>query len=328
MIFIPHERGIWEDISLVNLSLQVKKFINSEHTGRYVDVTLPNELALETRGKEKDGAPEEPSYETMRLHYVEEGTGEPLILLHTVGQSLYTWRNIMPRLSAHYRVIALDLPGHGYSDRPISFEYSIEDYGEILRLFLDAMNIKSAHFLAFSMSCAYVIQFALEHPNRIGRLILESPGGVTNEMPMVVKLIDSTIFGPVACMLYTKSTVQKLLEDCFFDLTFVKPDMVQEYYKPASDPEGRKAIRASVHFFDDEPLLGRLREMEKPVLMLRGSEDKWHGPEFSELLHSILPDAGFAIIRNAGHVVHEEKPERIIDAVLEFIPVVMPDGPQ
>ncbi len=307
----------------MGLSLQVKKFINSEHTGRYVDITLPYELSIAARGKNEPQSAA-PSYETTRIHFVEEGAGEPLILVHTVGQSLYTWREVLPRLSAHYRVIAIDLPGHGYSDRPISFAYTIEEYADVLRLFMDALDIQSAHFMAFSMGCAYVAQLAIDHPERIGRLMLIAPGGVSPEMPMIIKLIDSTLFGGVACMLYTRSSVQKLLEDCFFDLTLVKEDTVQEYYKPASDPDGRRAIRASFHYFDEEPLLGRLRELDKPVLMLRGSEDGWRSEEQMEMLHTILPDAGFTVIRNAGHVVQEEKPDRLVSATLEFIPVVMP----
>ena len=307
----------------MSLSLQVKKFINSEHTGKYVEITLPNEFFVDSgKGQEEESAPQ---YETTRIHYTEEGLGEPLILVHTVGQSLYTWRNIMPRLSEHYRVIAVDLPGHGYSDRPISLTYSIFDHADVLRLFMDAIGIESAHFLAFSMGCSYVGQLAVDHPERVGKLVLIAPGGVAPEMPLAVRLIDSTLFGAIASMLYNRNTVHKILDDAFFDLTFVTDDVVQEYYKPISDPDGRKAIRSSLHNYDDQDLVPRIRDLDRPVLILQGSEDKWRTREHAELLHTMLPNAGFSIIRNAGHIIHEEKPERIIAAVMEFIPVLMPD---
>ncbi|MEG1547372.1 MAG: alpha/beta fold hydrolase [Clostridia bacterium] len=308
----------------MSLSLQVKKFINSEHTGQYVDITLPNELPSETKGKEDEDTQSMPRYETTRIHYLEEGTGEPLILLHTVGQSLYTWRLVFQRLSEHYRVIALDLLGHGYSDRPISFGYTIRDHAESIRLFMDAMDIESAHFMAFSMGSAYVGQFAVDNPGRVGRILMIAPGGVSAEMPLPVRLIDSTIFGGIASMLYNRGTVRRILEDCFFDLTCVSEDMVQEYYKSASDLEGRRAIRSSLHFFDETALTKRIRELDTPILIVRGGEDKWRTSEQTEELHTILPDAGYSIIRNAGHVVQEEKPDRVIASVLEFIPVVMP----
>ena len=155
----------------MSLSLEVKKFINSEHTGEYIEIELPGELevrrprtkkaapapvpeAAEPADAENAGAPEseaadapggdapgedtpgsdvleaaepatepvaEAQHERARIHYIEAGTGEPLILVHTVGQSLYTWRRVFNRLSEHYRVIAPDLLGHGYSDRPLTF---------------------------------------------------------------------------------------------------------------------------------------------------------------------------------------------------------------
>lgn len=315
----------------MSLSLQVKKFINSEHTGRYVEITLPHELFAEpknSRKQDEEDSPEEaaPQFETTRIHYVEEGVGEPLILVHTVGQSLYTWRTVVPQLSEHYRVIAVDLAGHGYSDRPISLSYNIFDHADVLRLFMGAIGVQSAHFLAFSMGASYVAQLAIDHPERVGKLIFIAPGGVTPEMPLAIRLIDSTVFGGIASLLYTRSTVQKILENAFFDLTFVKDDMIQEYYKPASDPEGRRCIRASLHSFDEQPILPRLREVQCPVLILHGSEDKWHKAQEVDLFHAAIRGAGFSVIRNVGHLLHEEKPDRLIAAILEFIPVIMPGG--
>lgn len=182
----------------------------------------------------------EAQHERARIHYIEAGTGEPLILVHTVGQSFYTWRRVFNRLSEHYRVIAPDLLGHGYSDRPLTFGYTIEEHAEALRLFMDALGIESAHFAAFSMGSAYALKFAMQNPSRVGRLVLVSPGGVTPEMPLSIRMIDSPMLGFLASRLYGLRTVEKLLHDAVFDLTNITPDVVQEYYRPASDPEGRQ----------------------------------------------------------------------------------------
>ena len=131
----------------MGFALEVKKFINSESTGAYAEILLPApELARRAKRAKApaaqqvpvaaeaaaDGvsAPEapdepfaaaqpepEPEGEAVKLHYLEAGEGEPLILVHTIGQSLYTWRGVFDRLANYYRVIALDNRGHGRSTK-------------------------------------------------------------------------------------------------------------------------------------------------------------------------------------------------------------------
>lgn len=327
----------------MSLSLEVKKFINSEHTGEYIELELPGEIEIpKPRVKKPKAAPlpmdedgaesyvepveEEPEvqHERARIHYIEAGTGEPLLLIHTVGQSFYTWRKVFNRLSEHYRVIAPDLFGHGYSDRPVTFGYTIEEHTEALCRFMDALNISSAHIAAFSMGSAYALKLAMDHPERVGRMVLLSPGGITPEMPLAVRMIDSPLLGFAACRLYGLKTVEKLLQESVFDLTNITQDVVQEYYRPASDPEGRRAIRLSLQNYEDEDIVANLRQLHVNTLILMGTEDKWHTAETCELYHAAMRSAGFSVVRNAGHLMHEEKPDRFVAALLEFIPVVMP----
>ena len=329
------------------LSLEVKKFINSEHVGKFVEIHLPLEGEPVRPPKKNKKAPaepqpedvektqpeplppqeeEDPAFETLRIHYMDEGDGEPLVLVHTIGQSIYTWRCLYASLTQHYRVIAVDMPGFGYSSRPDVYSYTIEEQSKALELFLDAIGIESAHFMGFSMGCAYVMDLCLRQPERAGRVILLAPGGLTPEMPTPVKLLDSGLFGGIAAALFGIRTVENVLSDCFFDLTVgLNEDVVTEYYKTISDSASRRALRLSIHNFEDETLVSQLRTTEMPVLILLGSEDRWRTSAQTELFHAAIPDAGYAMVRNAGHLLHEEKPDKVISAVLEFIPVLAPD---
>ncbi|MDD3919989.1 MAG: alpha/beta hydrolase [Eubacteriales bacterium] len=294
----------------MGLSLQVKKFVNTENVGAYADIILPG-----FADKAGNATPE-----PAKVHYIEAGDGEPLILLHTVGQSLYTWHSVFDSLSEHYRVIAIDLLGHGYSSRPEQFDYTVEEQADFLSLFLDAMGIQSAHFVAFSMSCAYMLQFAKKFPEKLGRMVLITPGDLTPEMPLAVRMIDSPILGGLASRLYSIRTVRKIIETSLFDLTVLTDDCLENYYATISDSESRKAIQLALHNYDPEEAEKGMRDITVPTLLLWGAEDKWHRPESGENYHAAIPEAQFGIIRNAGHIPQEEKPQRFVESIREFIP--------
>jgi len=329
----------------VAISLEVKKFINSEYIGSFVDILLPIEQDMPApersrkgrrasydEGYDEEEEREERQYRNMdpyltraRIHYWDEGSGEPLILVHSIGQSIYTWRHLCHRLSASYRVIAVDLVGHGFSSRPAGFGYTIEEQAMALELFMDAIEVRSAHFMAFSMASAYVLKLAMDHPERFGKMVLLAPGGMSPEMPMPLKMLDSSFFGGVASMLFGIRTVEKVLSECYFDLTLMGEDVIAEYYKTIADRDSRRALRDSFHNYEDTPVINRLRALEVPVLMIQGSEDKWRTQETAELYYTAIPYASYATVRNAGHLLHEEKQDRVIAAMLEYIPAMQPE---
>lgn len=292
------------------LSLQTKKFINSEHVGDYADITLPGI-------PDKTGAVES---ENARIHYMEAGVGEPLLLIHTVGQSLYTWRNVFQALSEHYRVVAVDLLGHGYSSRPVQFDYTVAEHTESLRMFMDAKGIESAHIAGFSMGALYALDFLEKFPERVGKTVLISPGGITPEMPLSVRMFDSPIFGGIASRLFNRRALERALSECYFDLTNINDDLLDNYYSTIADSYSRRALHYCVANFDEAETERRMREIQSEVLILWGADDKWHPTDTSELYHTAIQTAQFAIIRNAGHLVHEEKGQRFIEAILEYIP--------
>ncbi len=259
-------------------------------------------------------------YETVNVHYVREGVGEDIILVHTIGQSLYTFRNIISKLSANFRVTAIDLPGFGYSGRPEIFGYSMEEYADFIARFMDAMGMETAHFYGFSMGAGYLIYFAKKYPERIGSLVMLSPGGITPDMPLSIRMMESGLFGSFAVRAFNFRSVEKMLSGCFFDLTNINDDVVNEYFRPVADAEARRIIRTCLYNYDDEGMIGSLRNVKCPTLLLWGNEDKWHPTEMSNIFRAALPNCTYEEIRNAGHLSHEEKAERVALSIKRFIP--------
>lgn len=274
----------------------------------------------ETIKREGSVRPIKTRYETARFHYIESGKGEPLILIHGAGQSLYTFNKVLSKLALKYRVIALDLAGHGYSDRPNNFDYSAEDHAESLARFMDAMGIETAHFMGFSMGASYVLMLAALHPERVDKLIAISPGGITAEMPFSIRLLESGVLGMFGNGVFSRRTIAKLLDECVFDHTILNEHDIEQYANPFLNGDTRYCARHTVNAFDEGQVLSMLRNVESEVLLLWGDEDKWHTIEQKDEYLSALKNAKFNIVRNSGHLPQEERADRVCELVFDFIP--------
>ncbi len=292
-------------------SLRSQLFINSEQVGVFIEVTLP------ATGEDEES-------EVARIHYLEAGVGEPLLLIHSVGQSLYTWRNVFAELSDNYRVIALDLPGHGYSSRPDSFTYTADDMAAVLNLFLDALNVKSAHMIGFSLGAMYMLRFLSLYPRRVANCVAISPGGITEQMPKLIQQLQTPLVATFARNLYTASNVRALLKECVSDETLIDDHVVKQYYEPISDGLAREAIMYALRNFDMDAIAEGLMPVEHEVLVLWGKNDSWHPPAGSVYFQSLLRTGRYYLVRNAGHLLQEEAPSKLLEIVYSYIPPAVP----
>ena len=107
-----------------------------------------------------------------RVHHVEAGKGEPVLLIHGWNGSTFDMRYTIPELAQHYRVIAPDLLGYGYSARPADGDYSLRGQAEFIGRVMDQLGVARTTVLGHSMGGAIAMQFALLHPDRVDRLVL------------------------------------------------------------------------------------------------------------------------------------------------------------
>ncbi len=292
-------------------SLRSQLFINSEKVGDFVEITLP-------------AVGEDEESEIARIHYLEAGVGEPLLLIHSLGQSLYTWRNVFAELSDNYRVIAIDLPGHGYSSRPDTFNYTADSFAFILNGFLDALNIKSSHMVGFSIGAMYMMRFLSLYPKRVANCVAISPGGVTEHMPALIHNMQKPFVATFARNLYTASDVRKLLLECVADPALIDDYVVKQYYEPVSDGLAREALMYALRNYDQELIAEGLLPVEHEVLVLWGKNDRWHPPSGSVYFQSVLRAGRYYLVRNAGHLLQEEAPMKLLEILYSYIPPAVP----
>ena len=171
----------------------------------------------------------------LNVHYYEQGIGTPVIFLHGIGQTMYTFRNNVEDFSACFRVIVPDLLGHGGTDGE-DCDFLIEDYSEFLLSFMNAMNIDSAHFFAFSTGAVIAMDFALAFPERVKKLILVSPGGVESSYPSAIRSMSVPVYSDFRFVFFNRNMIRSALADAYFDKTLITEDVVESYYKALSNP--------------------------------------------------------------------------------------------
>ncbi len=289
--------------------LGIKNFVNREQTGDYVDVEF--DTYISNKGREELLAV------TTQIHFYEAGEGEPLILVHGIGQNTYTWRKNFEELSNYFHVYAIDLPGHGFSGKP-EISYNIEEFALAIEAFMNARKIISASFCAFGEAGVYVLDFAAHNPERTKGIILCSPM-ITGEVGFKGRGLPSVFGNLAARMKVNLPTVRAALEDCYFDRTLVTDEVAHEYMNGMSDKDFRIIARMCIGNFLDQDVLANLMAVKSPILVIVGIDDKITGGKDSDFLNLGFEKGSFLSVRNCGYLVQEEKPEKVNEAIVTFL---------
>jgi len=251
------------------------------------------------------------------------GDGEPLVLLHGFGASSYSWREVLPDLARDYRVVALDLNGFGYTDRPKDREsYTREGQVRMILATLDALDIDSAHFVGHSYGGALTLALTAEHPERVRSFIL-----VDSADPEYPTLRRKWIAGArpitwpfVRGVGLRYSFLERVIKRAYFDEELVTQELVEEY-------RDRLRIEGMAHAYRQltRPRKGppsaevRYEELHVPALAIWGDSDVLVTAEEGLAEASRLPDYRFVTIENSGHSPMEERPAEFLAAVHGFL---------
>jgi pimeloyl-ACP methyl ester carboxylesterase len=287
-----------------------RRFVNGEHIGRFAEIEMVPQNQDHTA--KSNGAI------TINVHYYEEGEGFPVVFIHGIGQSLYTWRNNIQSVAlSGYRAIALDLPGFGFSDKP-DIPYSIEDMSGAIESFLNTLGIEIADFVVFSTGCLYLLDFVYNNPERTGKITLVSPGIPNDGYPPIVKKVYS-LLSRLGIFNVTERYVEQVLEQCFFDKTFITKEVVWEYFKPFKNKYTKAAVLAALGNYDYEKVFRKLPDVGKLCLILWSNNDRLNGPEIVEMFHAPIKTAHLYKMRNCGHFLHEEKYDKFNEIFVDFL---------
>ncbi|MBI3928932.1 MAG: alpha/beta hydrolase [Armatimonadetes bacterium] len=246
-----------------------------------------------------------------RTHYLEQGDGEPLLLVHGFFYDSFLWSANVETLARHFRVYSIDLWGWGYSTRE-ALDYGYPLYARQLRLFLDALGIKRAILMGQSMGAGAAIQFSLENPERVAKLILVGSAGLPNPLPLTAKIFQLPGVGELLLALPTLAVRQKNLADFWIHRRELVTHEYVERVTRAQKIVGSTPVVLGIlrrRFFDTlSAEIRQLREKELPILIVWGKEDRAVPVRCGEEMHRILTGSRLAVLERAGHVPNYDVP--------------------
>lgn len=254
----------------------------------------------------------------LNVHYYEEGYGTPVIFVHGIGQSIYTFRNNIEDFAACFRVIVPDLMGHGSTDGSDG-DYLIEDYSEFLLSFMNALNIDSANIVGFSTGGVIAMDFALAFPERVKKLVLLSPGGPTENYPSQIRNMTIPIISDISFITFSRNTIRNILNTAYFDKTLVTDEMVDVYYEFLHNKYARDAVYTTLNNWDDSEVHENMGAINCPIYIFWGENDQWNPLEYLESFEDAIPNVYAATVRNGGHMLHEEKYREINRKAIELL---------
>jgi pimeloyl-ACP methyl ester carboxylesterase len=241
-------------------------------------------------------------------HYHDAGAGDPVLLLHGSGPGVSAWANWqhnIPALAQRYRVIAPDIVGFGYTERPADVYYSLDTWVEHIWAFLDALGIEKTSLVGNSLGGRIGLAMAGQQPGRLDKMVLMGAPGVGMTLTPGLKALRE--YQP------SEANMRSMLLDCFaVDPAIITDDLVRDRYEASVAPGAFEAYRDM--FFSGRHAGGELGITEEQVravptrtLLLHGREDKVVPVEVAWNMVRLLPDADLAVFARCGHWTQIER---------------------
>lgn len=295
-------------ISFVRLDVPREQLIGKYATGASQFVMLPDGASAHIRD---EGNPE----------------GPVLVLVHGSNASLHTWEPWVEELGGSYRIISMDLPGHGLTGRVPGDDYTREGMTAFVHEVLKTLHVRRFAIAGNSMGGGIAALYTLEYPESVSALILVDAAGIPvqrddDDVPLAFRVANMPVVSNVMRYVLPRSLVEEGVRKVFFDQSKVTDEMVARCFDLTLHEGNRGATQmrfASYASRNEEAFADRLGEIEVPVLVLWGDQDGLIPVSAAHEFQKRIPQAELVIFENVGHVPMEEIPEASAAAVRSFL---------
>lgn len=258
----------------------------------------------------------------VKLHFVAAGEGPLLVLLHGFPDYHYTWRDQMPALSKHFRVVALDLRGYNRSDKPEGVDqYKLDKLVADVAAVLDHFKQKKMVLVGHDWGGLIAWAFATQHPDKVDRLVilnLPHPNGLTRELANNPEQQKNSQYARE----FQKPEAARVVRPELLVMWVKEPEARQEYLEAMK----RSSIEGMLNYYKAnyprEPYQAGppLPPVQCPVLMIHGLDDKYLLPgALNDTWKWVEKDLTLITVPGAGHFVHRDKPEFVTRKMLAWL---------
>lgn len=257
-----------------------------------------------------------------RIAYIDEGNGMPVLLMHGIPTNALMWRDVIPVLSKHFRVIAPDLLNYGQSEMPEHADVSINAQRQIMFGLLDALGIRRAHLVGHDIGGGVAQLMTVERPERIDRLVLID--SVCFDSWPIPEFEPMQRPGAEADMSLEEfvEMIRGFMPKGVVDKQVMTPTVIDLYTTPWSTEKGKQAFFRNLRRLNSEYTLAisnELQQLPHTALIVWGEKDPFQKPDYGPRLEQAIPNARLRVIEDVGHWLLEEKPAEVSDFILNFL---------
>lgn len=257
------------------------------------------------------------------VHIERAGQGRPLVLIHGFASSTYEFRKIIPLLAKHHRVIALDLSGFGYTERPTEPEsYTPLGQADLVMRTLDTLKIDSCDLVGHSFGGTIALQIAHLHPERVRRMVLISPLSKVDRRPLLLANPAGRLlaYGTARTLVSLPGPFQSALSQAYYQKDALTREDSEEYRKRLLiEGMPRSFYSFSRSLAEKSEFNVNLTSIQASTLVITGQHDRVIPLESCRQAAQKLPRGQLIVLEQSGHSAPEEEPGKVADAILEFL---------
>lgn len=260
----------------------------------------------------------------LRLHYLEAGEGPPVLLLHGWPTSVQLWRHCLEPIAASgRRVIALDLPGFGRSDKPLACSYSFPFFERVLDGFLDEVGIERLGMAVHDLGGPVGLFWASKQPDRLIDLALLNTMVFPEPSWVVSLFVAATRLRGLRGFISSPAGIALMFRLGIVDQTRVTQETLRPYQEPYVTKEARQALLQAGHGLHPrgfDRIVAALPGLTCPIRVVYGSRDRLL-PDIKVTvtrLAALLPRVEVKELTNCGHFLQEDRPAEVADLLSDF----------
>ena len=255
----------------------------------------------------------------IKTNYLQAGKGDPVVLIHGSGPgvtSYANWRLVLPALAENFRVVAPDMVGFGFSERPANIEYSVQTWADQVVGLMDTLELPKAHLVGNSFGGAIALRIATQHPERVGKLVLMGSMGVP--FPITEGLERVWGYEP------SFENMRRVLDVFAYSRELVNDELAEVRYRGSIQPGFQESFAAmfpaprqrwveAMCTPEDD-----IRRLPHRTLIVHGREDQVIPVQTSLRLMELIDNADLSVFSHCGHWSMIERTADFNRSVSEF----------